>query len=132
MLVMVFSLPSHKKSHWRRNSVDVCLICPSNNNVLNGCIFGELATNDKLEKSKVKGATNFLMVEITSKCKTTKTTPGALDPKEDLVTMCKSKTHPSIRVCLQHLHAKLSSNQYLCTDSCAGSDNHELTSDHVG
>ena len=99
--------------------------------MLNGCIFGELATNDKLEKSKVKGATHFLMIEITSKCKTTKTTPGALDPKEDLVTMCKSKTHPSIRVCLQHLHAKLSSNQYVYTDSCAGSDNHELTIDRV-
>ena len=56
--------------------------------MLNGCIFGALATNDKLEKSKVKGVTNFLMVETTSKCKTTKTPPGALDPKEDLVTMC--------------------------------------------
>ena len=128
---MVFSLPSHKKSHWRRNSVDVFLICPSNINVLNGCIFGALATNDKLEKSKVKGATNFLMVETTSKCRTTKTLPGALDTKEDLVTLCRSKKHPSIHVCLQHLHAKLSSNQYFYTDSCAGSDNHELTSDRV-
>ena len=78
--------------------------------MLNGCIFGALATNDKLEKSKVKGATNFLMVETTSKCKTTKTLPGALDTKEDLVTLCRSKKHPSIHVCLQHLHAKLSSN----------------------
>ena len=71
------------------------------------------------------------MVEITSKCKTTKTTPRALDPKEDLVTTCKSKTHPSIRVCLQHLHAKLFSNQYFNTDSSACRDNHELTSDRV-
>ena len=59
--------------------------------MLNGCIFGELATNDKLAKSKEKGATNVPMIKITSKCKTSKTTPGALDPMEDLVTMCKSK-----------------------------------------
>ena len=51
--------------------------------MLNGCIFGELATNDKLEKSKAKGATYFLMIEITSKGETTRTTIGALDPKED-------------------------------------------------